>query len=238
LLDIPARDPEYAFLANHYRCSQPAIIALPPWRAFDWTLESLQQKIGEAEIQYQIGRSTNPDYEIQSHMLRTTGTFNTFVKQMQAGPANDVYIIAQNHGHNQMAFAPLYEDIAPLPGFLTPYSSAGFFWIGGTTMTPLHHDKTNNLLCQIIGDKLVRVVAPDQFDKLEYRGGVHSNIGWLTEEHAQANDIEYTDFWLPPRHALFLPVGWWHCVKTFAMSVTVVYTNFIWPNNFTQDAPQ
>ena len=39
---------------------------------------------------------------------------------------------------------PLHDGIGPLPEFLAPYPAAGFIWIGGATMTPLHHDITNN----------------------------------------------------------------------------------------------
>jgi hypothetical protein len=104
-------------------------------------------------------------------------------------------------------------------------------------MTPLHHDLTNNLMCQVLGSKHVRLVSPDQFDKIDHRAGVHSNIGWLTDEIAAERGIAVQDFYLRPRDALFLPVGWWHCVRTDEPSVSVVYSSFVWHNHFADGAP-
>lgn len=217
----------------YYRDNAPYLIALPDWPIFNWSLNDMRDKVGaETIVQFQLGRSANPDYEIQSYKLRAQSGFGTFLDYATNGVANDAYIIAQNQEFNRSAMQPLYDGITPLPEGLLPDASTGFFWIGGATMTPLHHDLTNNLICQILGNKRIRMVNPDQFDKIDYREGVHSNIGWLTDEIALERSITVRDFYLTPRDALFVPVGWWHCVRTEAPSVTVVYTNFIWDNSF------
>ena len=36
---------------------------------------------------------------------------------------------------------------------------------------------------------------------------------------------------LQPGEALFVPLGWWHEVKSLTFSVTVTYINFLWPND-------
>jgi hypothetical protein len=30
---------------------------------------------------------------------------------------------------------------------------------------------------------------------------------------------------------LFVPLGWWHQVKALDFSMTITYTNFVWPND-------
>ena len=231
-ISLDANNQNYTFLDHHYRRNHPLVMRLPYWKAFDWTIPYLQEKVGKEYIEFQGGRSCNVDYEVQSNQLRKYGSFNLFIDLMTTGPQNDVYITANNHVFNKKALKPLYADIGALPPFLRNVPEDGFFWIGADTTTPLHHDLTNNFMCQLMGEKLVRCVPPDQFDKIDYRTGVHSNIGWLTEEYAEEHAINYIDFHLHSGEALFLPIGWWHSIKSFGISASVVYTNFIWNNSF------
>jgi hypothetical protein len=39
------------------------------------------------------------------------------------------------------------------------------------------------------------------------------------------------DVVLEPGEILFVPLAWWHQVKSMDFSVTVTYTNFLWPND-------
>lgn len=221
------------FENSWYRNNTPFFTALSDWPIFNWSLDDMQDKVGaETNIQFQLGRSANPDYEMQSYALRMCDAFDIFLDLVINGVPNDVYLTAQNQEYNKAAMQPLYDGITSVPKFLLPDASTGFFWLGGATITPLHHDLTNNLMCQVLGEKHVRMVSPDQFDKIDHREGVHSNIGWLTDEIASERGIDVCDHYLRPRDALFVPVGWWHCVRTDAPSVTVVYTSFIWDNSF------
>lgn len=231
-IPVSTDEENYNFLHHHYKANQPLVVGLRYWPAFDWTLDEIREKVGDAKIEYQARRSTNKQYELQSLLHRENGTFNEFADRMLSGPENDVYITANNHPMNVTALAALYEDIGALPPFLHPSTNTGFLWMGNATITPLHHDLTNNLMCQVAGDKLIRVVAPDQFERIEHISGVHSGIGWLTEEYAIEREIQYTDFWLHPGQALFLPVGWWHCVRTVEPAITIVYTSFLWNNSY------
>lgn len=39
------------------------------------------------------------------------------------------------------------------------------------------------------------------------------------------------DVTLEPGEIIFMPIGWWHQVKALSFSVTVTFTNFLWPND-------
>ena len=110
-------------------------------------------------------------------------------------------------------------------------------WIGKNTITPLHHDLTNNLLCQVMGRKFVRLFSPEHAPKLSMTTGVHSTIGWVDDEVVVERGLSPIDIWLEPGRALFIPVGWWHCIKAQDVSVTALFTNFIWPNDYQIDFP-
>ena len=36
---------------------------------------------------------------------------------------------------------------------------------------------------------------------------------------------------LEPGEIIFMPLAWWHQVKSLDFSVTLTYTNFLWPND-------
>jgi mannose-6-phosphate isomerase-like protein (cupin superfamily) len=40
-----------------------------------------------------------------------------------------------------------------------------------------------------------------------------------------------------PGQALFIPVGWWHCVEALETSISMSFTNFVWPNTYTWHHP-
>lgn len=226
---------EDVMMAQHVGRNYPVVVQLPDWPAFNWTLERLKEIKGPVQIQ--VNRNSNPLYEIQSHIHRGTVPFNEFVEMLENGNDNDVYMTAQNQHLNFNVLDELYKDITPLPSYLSQNSNCGFFWIGKNTMTPLHHDLTNNLMCQIMGTKRIRCVPPSEFDKIEYNTGVHSHAGWLSDQKIIDRNIKVQDYYLQPGDALLLPIGWWHCVKSYGISINVVYTNFIWPNNWGNNFP-
>ena len=64
---------------------------------------------------------------------------------------------ARNSGPNRETLAELWQDIGSLPDYLAQSNPpAAFLWLGPAgTMTPLHHDLTNNLMAQVVGRKRV-----------------------------------------------------------------------------------
>ncbi len=218
------------FFNNHYQTNVPTLFKLKPWPAFDWTVDELRQKIGNPSVEVQGNRSADSEYELNVPNHKTVMPFFTFLDEMMTGTANNVYMTAQNRSTNSAALAPLWQDVGPLPECLHPCPDAAFVWLGRDTITPLHHDETNNLMCQVMGWKLLRLFDPDQRDRLDHSVGVHSRLGWVTDEIVAQRGLTVRDVWLQPGSALFLPIGWWHCVKAIGVAMTLVYTNFIWPN--------
>lgn len=212
----------------HYRQHIPCLLPLPNWPAFGWTLDSLSDRVGDQQVQVQVDRLSDPDYEVRSNEHRGWMTFREFANQVQHGRANNVYLTAQNRSHNLDLINELANDLKPMPSFLTPHPALGYLWLGKGTLTPLHHDVTTNIMCQVMGKKHIRLIAPEYYKEVEHRSGVHTNITWPSEEWAAKKSIPLWDFWLEPGYCLHLPCGWWHAVKTQDLSLTVVYTNIRW----------
>jgi len=218
------------FFYNHYQANIPTMFKLKPWPAFEWTMDVLREKIGNPLVEIQGDRLADLQYELNAPSHKMVMPFWPFLDEMTTGAANNVYMTAQNRSINSAALAPLWRDVGPLPGCLQQCPDAAFVWLGRDTITPLHHDESNNLMCEIMGWKLLRLFDPDQRDKLDNYIGVHSRLGWVTDAVVAERQLTVRDVWLQPGSAFFLPIGWWHCVKAVGVAMTLVYTNFIWQN--------
>ena len=80
-------------------------------------------------------------------------------KARTAGETNDFYLTANNNSLNRKVLSELWDDIVQMPEYLTADRPGGFFWMGPAgTITPFHHDLTNNFMAQVIGRKRVKIV--------------------------------------------------------------------------------
>jgi ribosomal protein L16 Arg81 hydroxylase len=118
-------------------------------------------------------------------------------------------------------------------------------WIGPAgTVTPLHHDLTNNFIVQITGRKRVRLTPAAEVGKLYNHRHVFSEIMDLeaarvdTPRYPRLAELRSYDVLLEPGDVLFVPVAWWHQVTSLDFSVTITFTNFRWPNDLHAGYPQ
>jgi hypothetical protein len=94
-----------------------------------------------------------------------------------------------------------------------------------------------------VGRKQVVLVSPSETPRLYNELHVFSAIGDLTDPgldtslHPLLNGLRFEVVMLEPGDALFIPIGWWHQVRSLDFSVSATYTNFLWPNEGWQDHP-
>ena len=115
-------------------------------------------------------------------------------------------------------------------------------WIGPAgTVSPLHHDPYHNILCQVVGKKYIRLYSPDECSKLYPKSmelGVDmSNTSEVPAERFEMrrieiddedgfplfNEAQYVETILEQGDALYIPVGWWHYVKSLTVSISVSF---------------
>jgi hypothetical protein len=155
---------------------------------------------------------------------------------------NDFYMTANNDSMNRHALTELWNDIPPMPEYLNPQANEkGFLWIGPAgTITPFHHDLTNNFMAQVLGRKRVLIAPACEVARMYNHQHCFSavdgrRIDW--DRFPRMADVQVMECILEPGEILFLPVGCWHFVEGLEVSATVSFTNFRWDNDFHSHYP-
>lgn len=236
-LHIERREaPDLESLHRHYwERSAPAIFTdvVSRWRA-QWTPRLLKERYGSVEIEACTGREADakPDANWKEHRERMT--LAAFVDRMQTVDrgSNDLYLIANNRNTARPELRSLWDDVVLPKGWFAeerlPFGSA--LWLGPAgTLTPLHHDTSNILFCQIHGRKRVTLAPPWSVPLLESARGVYNrrSADDLAREGIPAITVD-----VAPGEALFIPVGWWHEVLALDASVSLAINAFARANGY------
>jgi hypothetical protein len=228
-----------AFLDEHYRRNEPVIITgmLDDCVAREkWTYDYLIGQLGGREVEVQFGREADPNYEMNSNSHKRRMPFGEYVAMVRdSGPTNDFYMTANNDGRNREALRELMADLPPLAEYLEQ-GRGGFFWFGPAgTITPFHHDLTNNFMIQIAGRKRVRLIAPCDTPNVYNQRHCYSQVDGRNidlQRFPMMANVPVIECVLEPGEILFLPVGWWHFVEALDVTITVSTTHFLWDNDF------
>jgi len=234
------------FLQQHYRLNRPVIITGMlghfPARQL-WNLDYFERHFNERKVEVQFGRDADAKYELNSIAHKRELLFGDYVRMVRdSGRSNDFYMTANNDSRNRESLRELWNDVGTLPDYLDDDPARkGFFWFGPAgTVTPFHHDLTNNFMAQIIGRKRIRLIAPSELPRLYNFRHCFTDVDGrdidLARFPAMAN-VQVLDCVLEPGEILFLPVGWWHFVEALDISVTLAMTNFRWHNDFYSNYP-
>lgn len=222
---------------HHYATNTPVIITdwVPRWRAFTlWTLAYLRERFGDVEVPVTLDRSADPHYDMRHEAHTRSLPLARFVEMIEAaeGPTNDFYMVANNRVLERTALRALLDDVT-LPAELLEGNGASggaALWLGPAgTVTPLHHDTSNILFCQVRGRKRYRLIAPHEHAPLEH---AHAMYAVADADAVAAAGALVKDVVLAPGEALFIPVGHWHEVCALDASISIAFNNFRFENDF------
>jgi ribosomal protein L16 Arg81 hydroxylase len=229
------------FLEQYYAVNRPVVMtgAMDDWPAMTrWTNDELRRRFGGRTVSVQTGRDADANYERNSPQHRTEMRFDDFIALTESGESNDCYITANNSEQNKEALKELWEDIIPFPEYLSGEDpgNRSFFWFGPKgTVTPLHHDLTNNFMAMVRGRKLVRLVAPYELVDLYNDRHCFSQVDLERIDYdafPAFRNVKVIEVEIGPGDLLFVPVGWWHHVRGLEASITMTFTNFVFDNDF------
>ena len=230
------------FLKNHYSVRKPLMIKnfSKSWPALEkWKKDYLIEKFGHLNIEIQAGRDSNENYEVESVKHKENMVFGEFLEGVYSGKeTNDYYMVATNENFSKTEMLKLTDDLGEFPDFLDKgmFPNGIFVWLGPKgTITPLHHDTSNIILTQISGTKKVYLISPDQSHLVYNHIGVFSQVDLENPDYAKFplfRNVIIQEVVLRPGEGLFIPVGWWHFVRSLDVSISLSFTNFIFPNSY------
>jgi LPS sulfotransferase NodH len=248
---VPRQDrPSRAtFCESYYAANRPVVLTglMEDWPALTrWTPGYLRSALGDEEVEIMAGRDGDPAYEVNAGQHRRPVRFGDFVDMVYGGgPSNDCYLVANNQFFERERTRILLEDFAPFGEYLDPAQLQGrcFFWFGPAgTVTPLHHDQCNILIAQVSGHKRVKLIPSTQWEHVYSGSDCVSDINCERPDFVRRPGFcraTVLDVTISPGEVLFIPVGWSHHVRALDPSISISFTNFVFPNNYRwQGAPQ
>jgi len=230
------------FLENYYCKNIPLIFPsiAKNWSAISkWNPEYLHEKYGEVEIEVQSDRNSDRLYEINVDQHRKKMRMADYARTVvNGGATNNYYMVANNGNIEKTDLRGLLEDIEMFPEYLDPTNINGttFFWFGPAgTITPLHHDPVNLIFVQVYGRKVWKIIPPYYTHMIYNYRGVFSEVDCENpdyEKYPLFQKIPIIEVTLNPGDAIFMPVGWWHAVKSLDISISMSFTNLVFPNKY------
>jgi hypothetical protein len=226
------------FYRDYFATLTPVVLTdlVRAWPAFSkWTPEYLSERFGHVEVEMTDGREADPEYDQRTREHSRSILLRDFVARLRrSGASNDFYLVARGRNTLRPELLPLFEDVALPDGWfeLERLPAASALWFGPAgTVTPLHHDTSSILFCQVYGRKRVTLVAPFELAMYGHARSLYSELDPERGDalpHA-ARALEVT---LEPGEALFIPVGYWHHVRALDVSISLALNGFCRPNSF------
>ncbi|WGO99110.1 cupin-like domain-containing protein [Saccharophagus degradans] len=246
VIETPSFD---VFVRDYYSKHLPVVLTkgIQHWQALEkWNPSYLLQQFGEKEIEVQFDRDKDPLFERNSGKHKKRMLMREFVGLVNSGgDSNNYYMTANNTKNSVSAIESLFDDLGDFgEGYrpLEDLKAGTFFWFGPKgTFTPIHHDLTNNMLVQIMGRKKVTLIPAWQVPWLYNDKGVFSATDFPSVDanrYPLMKNISPVEVFIGPGDALFIPVGWWHCVESLDVSISISFTNFNVPNQFSTEFPK
>ncbi|XP_046894954.1 lysine-specific demethylase 8 [Hypomesus transpacificus] len=224
-----------SFNTNYLLPQAPVILegTIDHWPAFKdqpWSIEYLQTVAGCRTVPVEVG-SRYTDEEWSQKLL----TVNQFIEQ---------YILVKDDGKGlgYLAQHQLFEQVPELKKDIRipDYCSLGEgdedditinAWFGpGGTVSPLHQDPQQNFLAQVVGRKYIRLYSPEHTDKLyPHESPLLHNTSQVDVENPDMRQFPefsktpYLECILQPGDVLFIPVKYWHYVRSLELSFSVSF---------------
>ncbi|XP_014229131.1 jmjC domain-containing protein 5 isoform X1 [Trichogramma pretiosum] len=222
------------FYNNIFQPKVPAILkgCIEHWKALTlWKdVGYLQRIAGNRTVPIEIGSRYTDDDWTQSLI-----TFADFLKTHITNRNNEIGYLAQHQLFNQIPELKNDFSIPDYCSFSDKEDSEEFpdinAWFGPSgTVSPLHYDPKNNLLCQVFGYKRIILYGPGDSDNLyPYETKMLCNTAKVDpynpnyKDYPRFQDSKGSMCYLKPGDMLFIPPKWWHHVVGLTSSFSISF---------------
>jgi Cupin-like domain len=224
------------FYAHHVFANRPVVLPglMREWPALTrWAPEELKARFGDVVVEVTSGRQGDERYEDNFRAHTVSIPFAEYVDMVvEGGTTNDHYLVARNEVLDKSELSGLRDDFSLPSGFLDPAGTDKRFvrlWFGPAgTVTPLHCDNRNVLFGQVRGRKRVRLVPPQFLGAVGNNRSCYSAIDLENvdlDRFPEMRDVPVLETIVEPGEFLFIPVGWWHEVRSLELSMSLSFTN-------------
>ncbi|XP_071976420.1 bifunctional peptidase and arginyl-hydroxylase JMJD5 isoform X2 [Engystomops pustulosus] len=226
------RCPSLEHFRDNYLIPQKAVIlegVIDHWPCMKkWSVEYIQKVAGCRTVPVELG-SRYTDAEWSQSLM----TVNEFINN---------YILDQPARRGYLAQHQLFEQIRELKEDIgiPDYCCLGEgdeeditvnAWFGPAgTVSPLHQDPQQNFLAQVVGRKYLRLYSVKETEQLyPFESSLLHNTSQVDIENPDTDKFPdfaqavYQECILSPGQVLFIPVKWWHYVKSLDISFSVSF---------------
>jgi hypothetical protein len=224
------------FYANYFYRNIPVLVdgLMCDWPALKlWSPRYFAEQFGDLAVEITADRNQDSRYEDNLDDHRKQVAMKEFVRMIEEGETNDCYLVARNYLLERPELGILKTHFDSPAGFLNPEAKVEGhvkLWLGPKgTVTPVHHDATNIFFGQVYGRKHIKLVSPYHLDRIYNDRRCFSDVNLDNidyEHHPLMRDVPIIDVIVEPGQFLFLPVGWWHWVKSLEPSISLSFQNF------------
>ncbi len=230
------------FFNRYYAASVPVVLtdATHAWPGLSrWSPAYFKERFGDVEVELRSERGSDPYGDVYDAPSVTTRLGEFCDRVASAAGTSDTCLLADNRVAVRPGLEPLFEDLSAPHSYLDDRRGGGWMWVWlgpAGTVTSLHHDVANVLLCQVYGRKRILLCPPFELSLIRnMHHGVYSDIDAESPDLGAFPEfarVSRKEVVLSPGEALFIPVGWWHHVRTLEVSINLAFTNFRAPNEF------
>lgn len=209
---------------------EPVILldSMDHWPALKkWNTDYLKEVAGCRTVPIEIGSKYTEESWSQTLML-----MSEFIERFIEAPSGrDVGYLAQHELFDQI---PELQDDINIPTYCSLGEESDVdvnAWFGPKgTVSPLHHDPKHNFLCQVVGEKYIKLYKEDNTPYLyAHPAAMLFNTSQVDvenpdlEQYPEFKHAVETDCVLKPGQMLYIPPKCWHYVRSLSTSFSVSF---------------
>lgn len=228
------------FHRDFYCANRPVVIndVVGKWPAMKkWNLDFFREKLGNELVRYQSDRS-DEDHRDSFTDHTVESKFSDYLDILSRDDCgSNCYLIAHDHLLEREPFKILLRDIVFDKRYLEDSNVDGrvFFWLGPAgCMTPMHRDLGNVFLAQVSGRKSIKLIPAKQMHLVYNETGYYSEVDFENfsfDDFPLLKRAHISEVILKPGQMLFIPIGWWHHVKSLDRTISITGNNFKFNNS-------